>query len=298
MVTCIYRTKLADEYRVISVTWCKGLMGNGLSVSLDHLSPQLTCYVDMKPWLFWKKQGSKALDLNGKRIDVIWDFSSAKFYGSPEPQACFFLAISCKQEVLLLLGDMRQEALRRLQKKSVLIESIQLSRKEHMFGNRVYTTRAQFLENGGTHDIMIECQIGHERESRLSVKVDKQLVVQVKRLMWKFRGNQTIIIDGIPIQVLWDVHDWLFSSCDGHAVFMFQTCAANKRPWLQASGNLSSTLMQGHGSHSFKHTENYSLPEDLCSSVLEWPTSTSFKGKELCLNSSGFTLLLYAWRNP
>lgn len=298
MVTCVYQTKLVGEYRLVSITWCKSLMGNGLSVNVDHPSPHLTCNVDMKPWLFWKKQGSKALDLGGRKVEVSWDLSAAKYGGSPEAQSCFFLVVACKQEILLLLGDMQREALKRVHGKPTLIEATLLLRKEHMLGKQVYTTRAQFFENGQTHDIVIECHTGNEREPRLSVKVDKQLVVQVKRLMWKFRGNQTILIDGLPIEVFWDVHNWLFSSSDGHAVFMFQTCIANEKPWLQELGFPYSTLWQSYGSHSFKHIDKkYPLPEATCASVLQWPSGSSFKGKEFCLSSVGFSLLLYAWRN-
>lgn len=297
-VTCLYKAKLAGEYRLISITWCKSLMGQGLSVNLDHPSPLLTCNVEMKPWLFWKKQGSKGLDMGGKKVVIIWDLSGAKYGSGPEPQEGFFLAVACEREVLLLLGDMHKEALKKMPAKSTLIEATLLSRKEHVFGKQLYTTRAQFFENGQTHDISIECHTGNEREPRLSVKVDKQLVVQVKRLMWKFRGNQTILIDGLPIEVFWDVHNWFFNSSDGHAVFMFQTCIADEKPWLREVGISSSTLLQSHGSQSFKYAEKKcSLPEDVCASVLQWPTSNSFKGKEFCLSSAGFSLLLYAWRN-
>lgn len=297
-VTCVYQTKLVDEYKLISITWCKSLMGNGLSVNVDHPYPQLTCNVELKPWLFWKKQGSKSLDLGGRKVDVVWDLSAAKFGGSPEPQSCFFLVVACKQDILLLLGDMQQEALKRMHGKPSIVEATLLLRKEHMLGKQVYTTRAQFFENAQTHDIMIECHTGNEREPRLSVKVDKQLVVQVKRLMWKFRGNQTILIDGLPIEVSWDVHNWLFSSTDGHAVFMFQTCIAKETSRLRELGFPSSSLVQGFGSHSLKHVDkHFTFPEGSCTSVLQWPNRSSFEDKEFCLSSVGFSLLLYAWRN-
>jgi hypothetical protein len=47
--------------------------------------------------------------------------------------------------------------------------------------------------------------------------------LHLKRLAWKFRGNQTIYVDGLPVEVLWDVHDWLFGSTNGCAVFLFQS---------------------------------------------------------------------------
>jgi hypothetical protein len=57
------------------------------------------------------------------------------------------------------------------------------------------------------------------------VRLDSKIVMQVKHLVWKFRGNSTISVDGIPVEVYWDVHNWLFGSPAGNVVFMFQTCA-------------------------------------------------------------------------
>ncbi|VVB17477.1 unnamed protein product [Arabis nemorensis] len=56
--------------------------------------------------------------------------------------------------------------------------------------------------------------------------------MQVKRLHWKFRGNDTIIVNRISVEVLWDVHSWSFGlpSSPGNAVFMFMTCQPVE-PW-------------------------------------------------------------------
>lgn len=57
------------------------------------------------------------------------------------------------------------------------------------------------------------------------VQLDSKIVMQVKHLVWKFRGKSTISVDGIPVEVYWDVHNWLFGSPAGNAFFMFQMCA-------------------------------------------------------------------------
>ncbi|KAJ4956031.1 hypothetical protein NE237_012814 [Protea cynaroides] len=74
---------------------------------------------------------------------------------------------------------------------------------------------------------------------------------QVKHLRWKCRGNQTILVDGLPVEVLWDVHNWLFGIVLGSAVFIFQTCVADEKLWA---------------SHSNTHTEP--LP-----TILPWSSS-------------------------
>lgn len=287
LVTCLYRTKLAGQCRIMSITWCKSLLGQGLSVSVDYPACQHTCNVEMKPWLFWKKQGAKSFEISGRKVEIFWDLSSAKYDYGPEPQEGFFVAIACDQEVVLLLGDMQKEALKKFHAEPTALEATLLSKKEHVYGKQLYTTKAQFSESGRMHDIAIECHTGIEKDPRLSVRIDKQVVVQVKRLMWKFRGNQTILIDGLQVEVFWDVHNWLFTSSDGHAVFLFQTCVANEKPWLREVGIPASAVFEGH----FKESEGS------CASVLQWPSHPSFKGKEACRGSAGFSLLLYAWKN-
>lgn len=269
VVSCIYRTSLADIPRLVTVNWCKTLVGQGLSIYVEDVSCQCSCKVDMKPWLFWKKKGRKTFEIGENKVDVFWDLSAAKYGSGPEPLECFFLAITSENEIVLLLGDMDKEAFRRTVAKWPCKEPTMISRREHIFGKRIYSTRAQFGESGRTHDILIECQTGG-REPRLCVRVDKQLVVQVKRLMWKFRGNQTIIVDGFPVELFWDVHNWLFNPSDGHAVFMFQTCLASDKSW----SSLASTA-----------------------SLFQWHHQSSTSSTDKDVEEPGFSLLLYAWKS-
>ncbi|CAN0888159.1 hypothetical protein LINGRAHAP2_LOCUS15775 [Linum grandiflorum] len=93
-------------------------------------------------------------------------------------------------------------------------------RREQVFGNRVYTTKARF--GGANRQISIDCCVGSD--ARLSFAVDGKRVLQIKRLKWKFRGNERIEVGGVPIQISWDVYNWLFEDGggDAHAVFMFR----------------------------------------------------------------------------
>ncbi|CAI0454141.1 unnamed protein product [Linum tenue] len=48
-------------------------------------------------------------------------------------------------------------------------------------------------------------------------------------MQWNFRGNQTIFVDGLLVDLMWDVHDWFFhpeattATAPAAAVFMFRT---------------------------------------------------------------------------
>ena len=354
MVTCLYRTTIDGDYKVLSVTWFKTLMGQGLLVQVDDPSCQLACHIDMKPWLFWKKQGSKSFETRcGSKLEVVWDLTSAKYGSGPEPKEGFFVCVICGRNVVLLLGDMQKEAMKKVrsrgrgeekdeanhyegaieakherkedQEEEEVCKAVLLSRREHMSGRRIYTTRARFFETGGTHDIAIECHTGCETDPpRLSVRIDKKLVVQVKRLMWKFRGNQTILIDGLPIEVFWDVHNWLFNPSNGneHAIFMFQACKSNDKPWMREVGvstttttttttaNTSASIGSNNNGNNNGNKTNDKIrlrgnhkarglyQESMCTSALHWPKSHSFKSNKDPLQAPvGFSLLLFAWRN-
>ncbi|KAI5425585.1 hypothetical protein KIW84_031410, partial [Lathyrus oleraceus] len=71
----------------------------------------------------------------------------------------------------------------------------------------------------------------------LCLFMDKKMVFQVKRLKWNFRGNQTIFVDGLVVDMMWDLHDWIFnhhSNDSVSCVFMFRTRSGlDSRLWLE-----------------------------------------------------------------
>ncbi|XP_077210152.1 uncharacterized protein LOC143845646 [Tasmannia lanceolata] len=231
LVTCVYQTRLSGRSCVITVTWSKNLMGQGLSVGIDDSTNQCLCKVDIKPWLFSKRKGSKCLDVDSSKVDIFWDLSSAKFGPGPQPLEGFYLAVVFDSEMVLLLGDLSKEAYKKTNANPPPSNSVFIAKREHIFGKKVYCTKAQFCDNGQVHDVAIECDTNSQKDPCLLIRIDKKMVMQVKHLMWKFRGNQTILVDGLPVEVFWDVHSWLFSANVGNAVFMFQTCLSAEKLW-------------------------------------------------------------------
>lgn len=258
LVTCLYQTQLSGRSCVINITWSKNLMGQGLSIGVDDSANQSLCKVDIKPWLFSKRKGSKSLEVDCSKVDVFWDLSAAKFGSGPEPLGGYYVAVLFDLQMVLLLGDLTKEAYRKTSSYPSPLNAVFFSKREHIFGKKVYCTKAQFFESGHVHDIAIECETIGLRDPVLEIRIDKKRVMQVKRLTWKFRGNQTILVEGIPVEVFWDVHNWLFGSLAGNAVFMFQTCLSSEKllPWS-------------------------------CSQIL----------RESQLRALGFSLVLHAWKN-
>lgn len=51
----------------------------------------------------------------------------------------------------------------------------------------------------------------------MEIRIDGDLMIHVKHLQLKFRGNELIHFKKVKIEVYWDVHDWLFSPGLRHA---------------------------------------------------------------------------------
>ncbi|XP_059639773.1 uncharacterized protein LOC132282168 [Cornus florida] len=103
LVSCVYQCRLRSRSRLITVSWSKNLMGQGFSVGIDDNTNQCLCKVDIKPWLFSKKKGSKSLEADSSKIDIFWDLSLSKFGSGLEPLEGFYLGIVFERRMILLL---------------------------------------------------------------------------------------------------------------------------------------------------------------------------------------------------
>ncbi|XP_042992142.1 uncharacterized protein LOC122318650 [Carya illinoinensis] len=159
-------------------------------------------------------------------------------------------------------------------------------------------------------DIKIDC--GYDDDTRLCFSVDNKKVLQIKRLKWKFRGNERIEVDGVPVHISWDVHNWLFEKDneDGRAVFMFrfeeeeeqeekdkEVNSLNEKNgmalWEQQSWGYGLSRVEWRKSLSSSSTSmSSSAGSSGGSSVLEWANAeeTELGGP------SGFSLVVYAWK--
>ncbi|XVF31184.1 hypothetical protein REPUB_Repub16aG0123700 [Reevesia pubescens] len=270
LVTCVYQCRIRRKSCLITVMWSKNLMGQGLSVGIDDSANQCLCKVDIKPWLFSKRKGSKSIEAYSCKIDIYWDLSLAKFGSGPEPLEGFYVGVVANKQMVLLLGDMRKEAYKKTGATPVPSTAVFVAKKEHIFGKRVFVTKAQFCDNGQIHDLMIECDTIGVNDPCLVIRVDGKTLMQVKRLRWTFRGNHTILVDGMAVEVYWDLHNWLFGTSLGNAVFMFKTLlAAEEKLWVSQP-----------------------IPNP---STLQWSYSQRYQDSKS--QNLGFSLILYAWKN-
>ena len=122
-------------------------------------------------------------------------------------------------------------------------------KREHVIAHNIYTTQAKI--GGKIREIEIEGELG------LSFSVDGKCVLQIKRLNWKFRGNERIEVAGVPVEVYWDVYNWVFDlekENRGNAVFMFRFEEGDEqrnrqqigRSWFTFGHALFGLLFFGH----------------------------------------------------
>jgi hypothetical protein len=239
-VTYVYKSTLSNqEQNLITVTWIKNSTTHGLSISFGN--DQLNNFkLNTNSRFFRRLKGTKFLEVNESRIEINWDLSAANYNTGPEPVNGYYVIISIGSELGLILGDLAEK---RVKPGTQMAKFSLVSRKEHFSGNTLYSTKAQFCDSGAEHDILIKCSGETEgfKHPILSVWIDKKNVIRVKRLQWNFRGNHSIFVDGLLVDLMWDVHDWFFKPCSsssssssGFAVFMFRTRSGmDSRLWLE-----------------------------------------------------------------
>ena len=69
---------------------------------------------------------------------------------------------------------------------------------------------------------MIENSLSGPDDPEMWVSIVGTAVIRIMNLHWRFRGNEIVTVNQTPVQIFWDVHDWLYkSSGSSHGLFIF-----------------------------------------------------------------------------
>ncbi|KAL7152427.1 hypothetical protein ABFS83_04G096500 [Erythranthe nasuta] len=278
-VTCVYQTHIAGFWRNVTVLWGKNLMNYSLSISVDSVEKEgvYTCKIDLKPWHFWAKKGYKAFEVDGNQMEAYWDLRSAKFSGSPEPVSDFYVVLVSEEEVVLLLGDLKKKAYKRTKARPALVDAMLFYKKENVFGKKSFSTRAKFDRKKKEHDIVVESSTSGPKDPEMWISIDGIVLVHIVNLQWKFRGNQTVLVNKQPIQVFWDVHAWLFCGPgSNHGLFIFKNG--------EGEGESDEEVVEEEDENGSKGDESE------CSENSKYFSTHSYS------KDSKFCLFLYAWK--
>ncbi|XP_076911495.1 uncharacterized protein LOC143569456 [Bidens hawaiensis] len=279
-VTCMYQALIGGHWRVVTAVWTKNIMNHSLTIYVDssmETNHRTNCRIDLAPWHFWGKKSYRAFEVDGVQIVVHWDLRSANFTGSPEPCSDFYVALVCNGEVVLLIGDMTEKVYRRTKARPCASDTLLFFKKEHVFGKKSFTTRAKFDKHRKDYGIVVESSTVGPNDPEMSISIDGTVLIHITNLQWKFRGNQTVLVNNQPIEVFWDVHAWLFlTPGSSYGLFIFKPSQANS----EKDEDQNDDNNQNGTEQKSEDNNNISKYDSPCSSS----------------NTSQCSLFLYAWK--
>ncbi|XP_022716587.1 uncharacterized protein LOC111275498 [Durio zibethinus] len=273
-VTSIYHANIADLYRKVTATWSKILANHSFIINVENPSDdqsRCTCKIDLKAWQFWGRKGLKSLEVDANRVDIYWDFRQAKFSGiCPEPCSDYYVAIVSGEEVALVLGDMKIDAFKRTNKRPSLIDPTLMCKKEHICGKKLFCSKLKLDEGKHEHFIMIENSLCGSDDPEMWVCIDATTVIRIMNLHWRFRGNEIVTVNKTPIQIFWDVHDWLYNnSGSSHGLFIF-TPGAPDYSSVHSDSDYRNSITGDDGCHIYDvPRESQSIPK-FCYVLYTW----------------------------
>lgn len=272
-VTCMYQAHIGGYWRTVTALWTKNMMNHSLNIFVEssESNNRQHCKIDLKPWHFWGKKSYKTFEVDGLQIDVYWDLRTAKFSGSPEPCSDFYVVLVCDEEAVLLIGDLKKKVYKRTKSRPSAEDTLLFFKKEHVFGKKSFATRAKLDKHRKDYEIVVESSTLGPKDPEMWISIDGIVLIHIRNLQWKFRGNETVMVNKQPIEILWDVHSWLFmSSGSGHGLFIFKPD-------------------QPKTSNRVDNRQNETKDNDRSSLSKYLPTCASSKSSECCL-------FLYAWK--
>ncbi|KQJ92279.1 uncharacterized protein LOC100822388 [Brachypodium distachyon] len=179
-------------------------------------------------------------------LALFWDLTAARYdpgASSPEPLHGYYVVAVAGAEVALAVGDLAAEFVNaKFEGQISKARCLAVVRRERVLvadPAAMHTARVRFAEGGPEHEVSVGCAASSSAGAgeELWVSVDGKRAVQARRLRWNFRGNQTVFVDGAPVDVMWDLHGWWFRDPPGCAVVMLRARSAlESRLWLEEEG--------------------------------------------------------------
>ncbi|KAG8093804.1 hypothetical protein GUJ93_ZPchr0012g21061 [Zizania palustris] len=203
--TSVYWTHLGT----VTLTWSRAKLGLVLTAEL-HLAGggDAPARFVLRPWLPWRRRGSKRFAAGGHVVGFSWDMSRARLAGRwPEPVSRYSLHVSVDGELALAVGDLAASP----------SAGLLLTRRENAVAagrGDAYTTTV--VVAGEKHEVSIALE-----DAVMWVAIDGEKALQVRRLRWKFRGSERLDLPRGRVRVSWDLHGWLFTP-DAAAVFVLR----------------------------------------------------------------------------
>lgn len=251
-VTASYRATLLNSGAsspplLFRLTWAHSPVGPTLSFSPSAAAPSVLLRRRRGTRSFTLADGGGDADAEADSepplLALFWDLTAARYDpgASPEPLYGYFVIAVAGAEVVLAVGDLAAEFVKtKFEGQISKARCLPVSRRERVVvadPAAMHTARVRFAEGGPEHEVSVGCATSSGGGEELWVSVDGKRAVQAQRLRWNFRGNQTVFVDGAPVDVMWDLHGWWFRDPPGCAVVMLRARSAlESRLWLEEEG--------------------------------------------------------------
>ncbi|KAG2560073.1 uncharacterized protein LOC120643568 [Panicum virgatum] len=194
--------------------------------------------------LLRRRRGTRSLPSGDPRhppLALFWDLTAARYAAasSPEPVSGFYFVAVADAQVVLAVGDLAAEFVKaKFEGQIPKARFLPVARADRVVAapdNAMHSARVRFAEGAPEHEVSVGCATTSSGGGEeLWVSVDGKRAVHARRLRWNFRGNQTVFVDGAPVDVLWDLHGWWFRDPPGCAVVMLRARSAlESRLWLE-----------------------------------------------------------------
>lgn len=190
-VSLLYVVEIAKTTQNVDVTWSKTISSHSLTIKIENLKDEQQNHhhhqqvkIDLSGSSFWAKKGLKSLEANGTRVDIYWDFRQAKFSNFPEPSSGFYVSLVSQSAVVLTIGDLKNEALKRTKKNPSATEAALVSKQEHVHGKRVFYTRTAFGggESRRENEVVIETSLSGPNDPEMWITVDGVPAIRIMNL--------------------------------------------------------------------------------------------------------------------
>ncbi|KAL6195212.1 hypothetical protein ACLB2K_030832 [Fragaria x ananassa] len=120
------------------------------------------------------------------------------------------------------LRDLVTDAYNRTRSKPAFEAATLMYKKEYVCGRRLFCSKAMLGVGKEEHDIVIETSLSGLNDPEMWITIDA-VTIRIMNLNWRFRGNESLMLHDFPVEIFWDVHDWLFSKqASGQGLFIFK----------------------------------------------------------------------------
>ncbi|KAG8050669.1 hypothetical protein GUJ93_ZPchr0009g93 [Zizania palustris] len=224
----------------LRLTWTHSPLGPTFSFSPSASGPALLIRRRRGTRTVRSGSGDEDSAVCAPPLALFWDLTAARYdpAASPEPVSGYYVVAVASAEVVLAVGDLAAEFVKaKFEGQIPKARVTPLARGERVVVSdpaAMHTARVRFAEGGPEHEVSVGCVPGSGGGDELLISIDGTRAVQARRLRWNFRGNQTVFVDGAPVDIMWDLHGWWFREPPGCALVMLRARSAlESRLWLE-----------------------------------------------------------------